>query len=336
MTVILDQFIHTLVESGLMTAEEVSSVHRRPAARGAARADGEDLAKLLFQRKKLTKFQTQAIYQGKTKGLVLGNYVVLDKIGQGGMGQVYKAQHKRMKRVVALKVLPSAMTKTPEAVQRFQREVEAAAKLAHPNIVTAYDADEADGVHFLVMEYVEGEDLAELVREQGHACRSSKAARLRDSRRPEDCEYAHDQGVVHRDIKPSNLLLDDNRARSRSSTWAWPDWSRRSARHDSTAAASLTQSGPGDGHHRLHGARAGDGHAQGRPSGRHLQPRLHAVLPADRPAGVSAATRWPRRSWPIAKTRSLRCEPCGPTCRRGSTPFSRRWSPSARRIGTAR
>ena len=95
MTVILDQFIHTLVESGLMTAEEVDAFvegfppEDRP-------TDGEALAKLLFQRNKLTKFQTQAIYQGKTKGLIVGNYVVLDKIGAGGMGHVYKARHKRI------------------------------------------------------------------------------------------------------------------------------------------------------------------------------------------------------------------------------------------------
>ena len=143
MTVILDQFLHTLSESGLMTAEEAQQViqslpdDQKPQS-------GEDLAKLLYSQGKLTKFQAQAIYQGKTKGLVLGNYVVLDKIGQGRMGHVYKAEHQRMERVVALKVLPSALTKEKEAVERFHREVKAAAKLLHPNIVTAYDADEAD------------------------------------------------------------------------------------------------------------------------------------------------------------------------------------------------
>ena len=132
MTVILDQFVQSLVDSGLMTGEEVRAFidglppENRPDS-------SESLAKLLFARKKLTKFQTQAIYQGKTKGLVVGNYVVLDKIGQGGMGHVYKARHKRMERVVALKVLPSTVTKSPDAVKRFQREVVAAARLDHPN-----------------------------------------------------------------------------------------------------------------------------------------------------------------------------------------------------------
>ena len=83
------------------------------------------------------------------------------------MGQVFKAEHRRMKRVVALKMLPPAVTKDAAAVARFQREVEAAAKLRHPNIVAADDADEANGVHFLVMEYVEGNDLSALVKKNG-------------------------------------------------------------------------------------------------------------------------------------------------------------------------
>jgi serine/threonine protein kinase len=207
LTVILDQFIHTLVESGLMTAEEIGAFvdgfppEDRP-------TDGEGLARLLFQRKKLTKFQIQCIYQGKANGLIVGNYLVLDKIGQGGMGHVYKAQHKLMKRVVALKVLPSAMMKTPEAVQRFQREVEVAAKLEHPNIVTAHDADEADGVHFLVMQHVKGSDLAVLIRKQGTLSVTKALDYLIQAGRGLD--YAHAQGVVHRDIKPSNLLLDNS------------------------------------------------------------------------------------------------------------------------------
>jgi formylglycine-generating enzyme required for sulfatase activity len=124
------------------------------------------------------------------------------------MGQVYKARHARMDRVVALKTLPSSAMRSAEAVKRFQQEVKAAAKLSHPNIVTAYDADEAHGIHFLVMEYVAGQDLAALVREQG-ALKAATAVEyvLQVAR---GLEYAHRQGVVHRDIKPSNLLVDAN------------------------------------------------------------------------------------------------------------------------------
>lgn len=160
----------------------------------------------MVRRKQLTAFQAQQIYQCKAKHLVMGNYVVLDKLGQGGMGMVLKAQHRRMKRLVALKILPPAMIKTADAVRRFQREVEAAAKLTHPNIVTAHDADEANGTHFLVMEYVEGQDLAAVVRERGSLPLGKALAYVLQAAR--GLEYAHHRGIVHRDIKPSNLLVD--------------------------------------------------------------------------------------------------------------------------------
>jgi len=140
---------------------------------------------------------------------VLGNYVILDKLGQGGMGMVLKAEHRRMERIVALKMLSAAVTKTPEALARFQREVKAAAKLEHPNIVTAYDADEAGGTYFLVMQYVEGSDLSALVREKGPLSVEQAVTCIVQAAR--GLEYAHQRGVVHRDIKPSNLLLAQER-----------------------------------------------------------------------------------------------------------------------------
>jgi len=100
------------------------------------------LAVELIRRKKLTKYQAEEISKGKGKFLTLGNYVVLEKIGQGGMGAVYKAQHRRMKRIVAIKMLPPGVMQDPAVAARFQREVEATAKLRHPNIVAADDADD--------------------------------------------------------------------------------------------------------------------------------------------------------------------------------------------------
>ena len=164
------------------------------------------LARELVRQKKLTKFQAQAVYQGKVKGLILGDYLVLDRIGEGGMGQVYKAQHKVMERVVALKTLPASATKSEKAVQRFHREVKVAARLSHPNIVTAHDAREDQGIHFLVMEYVDGSDLALLVRTHGRLpVRTALDYTIQAAR---GLEYAHKMEVIHRDIKPSNLLLD--------------------------------------------------------------------------------------------------------------------------------
>ncbi|QDU28866.1 Serine/threonine-protein kinase PknB [Anatilimnocola aggregata] len=147
---------------------------------------------------------TTASPKGETR--VLGNYTVLEKLGQGGMGAVYKAEHQRMERIVALKVLSPAITKTPEVVRRFQQEVKAAAKLTHPNIAHAYDADVADGTHFLVMEYVDGRDLASLVNEVGSLSIPQAVEYTRQA--AHGLAYAHAKGIVHRDIKPANLLLN--------------------------------------------------------------------------------------------------------------------------------
>ena len=239
MTVILDQFRQTLRESGLLSDVEIDAVldmlppEQKP-------TDGEGLAKVLVKYRKLTKFQAQAVYQGKTKGLILGNYLVLDKIGQGGMGQVYKAQHRRMKRIVALKVLPSAVAKDAQTVQRFQQEVETAAKLSHANIVTAYDADQTGDTHFLVMEYVEGKDLGVVIRERGTLTVSKALDYILQAAK--GLEYAHSRKVVHRDIKPSNLLLDSERT-VKILDMGLARFQQDVGPESSTAAASLTQSG---------------------------------------------------------------------------------------------
>jgi serine/threonine protein kinase len=200
-----DQFLNQVVASELLAQQDILAVinaipeDRRP-------KDGEQLARELVKQKKLTKYQAEQIYSGKGKTLILGKYVVLDKLGQGGMGVVLKAEHKRLKRLVALKVMSSSLVKTPDALKRFHREVEAAAKLRHTNVVATDDADEAKGTHFLVMEYVEGSDLSALVRKNGPLSVSQAVQCILQAAR--GLEYAHKQGVVHRDIKPANLLLD--------------------------------------------------------------------------------------------------------------------------------
>jgi serine/threonine protein kinase len=135
----------------------------------------------------------------------LGQYEVLEKIGQGGMGTVYKALHIRLKRLVAMKMLSAARLADPPAVARFQREVEAVGRLSHPNIVQALDANEINGQHFLVTEFVDGVNLSQLIRSVGplpiaDACEVIRQAAM-------GLQHAHDHGLVHRDVKPSNLML---------------------------------------------------------------------------------------------------------------------------------
>ncbi len=133
-------------------------------------------------------------------------YEVVERVGQGGMGAVYRAQHRLMKRPVALKLINSQLIQHSHAVERFRREVQAAAQLTHPNIVAAYDAEQAGKVHFLAMEFVEGTDLSAVVQHRGplpfiEACDYVRQAAL-------GLQHAHEKGMVHRDIKPANLLLD--------------------------------------------------------------------------------------------------------------------------------
>ena len=206
MIVSLEQYTKHLTETGLLTlAEQEALIAGLPEEQRPR--DGEQLARLLVQEQKLTAFQAQQIYAGKGKSLLFGNYRILDKLGQGGMGLVLKAEHLRMKRVVALKVLSPAVTKTPGLVARFQREVQAAARLSHPNIAAAFDADEANGMLYLVIEYVEGSDLATIVKRTGPLLVDQAVRCVLQA--AQGLEFAHQQGVIHRDIKPANLLLDN-------------------------------------------------------------------------------------------------------------------------------
>ena len=132
-------------------------------------------------------------------------YQVFEHLGSGGMGTVFKAQHRLMNRAVAIKVINPALLNKPSVKERFMREVTAAAKLAHAHIVTAYDAEQSDDLHLLVMEFVEGETLADRIRREGAlpvpvACQFMREAAL-------GLQHAHEKGMVHRDIKPANLMI---------------------------------------------------------------------------------------------------------------------------------
>ncbi|REK31565.1 MAG: hypothetical protein DWQ42_00295 [Planctomycetota bacterium] len=204
----VDDFSAVLNQAGLMTNEDVQTFLSRGVPEGTTINSAEDLAAALVDTQRLTKFQLQLLREGKTSTLVLGNYVVLEKLGAGGMGVVYKARQRRMKREVALKVLPETLTDSKDAVARFHREVEAAARLQHNNIAVAYDADEAGGVHFLAMEYVNGPNLSQYVKQHGPLPLPYAVALCLQAAK--GLQHAHNQGIVHRDIKPGNLMVDQS------------------------------------------------------------------------------------------------------------------------------
>jgi serine/threonine protein kinase len=165
-----------------------------------------DLSRVLVRAGKLTAYQAGALAQGKAKGLVVGDYLILDKLGTGGMGVVFKASRRRDGRVVALKLLPPSFGRDRDAVLRFQREFEVAARLCHVNVVSALEAVEDRGVHCITMEYIDGHDLDRLVLAGGPL--TVKQALNCVTQAARGLEAAHAAGIVHRDIKPANLMLD--------------------------------------------------------------------------------------------------------------------------------
>ncbi len=200
----IKQLLHAITESGLMTVEEIEAFQQSVSADAAS--DTQSLTRELVQRQKLTLYQASVLLAERSDPLLLDRYVILDTLDSGGMGLVFKALHRSLDRVVALKTLPPSALNSEEKVKRFQREVKTAARLSHPNIVTTYDAHESNGIHFLVMEYIKGKDLGKVVKTNGPLPVATAVDYILQAAR--GLEHAHAQGIVHRDIKPGNLLLD--------------------------------------------------------------------------------------------------------------------------------
>ena len=156
----------------------------------------------------LTGWQCEQLAAGKVKGFFLTKYKILDHIGSGGMSSVYLAEHQLMRQRRAIKVLPRRLVEESTYLDRFYREAEAIAKLDHSNIVRAYDVDHDGDLHYLVMEYVPGENLQALIERDGPL--GFREAGIYTLAACDALDYAHRAGVVHRDVKPSNLLLDES------------------------------------------------------------------------------------------------------------------------------
>lgn len=196
-----DALLIALFQSQLLDANQAAAIRGWADERGA---DNPTVVRELTVRGWLTPFQAREIAAGRTRQLVIGKFVLVDLLGEGGMGRVFRARDSRLGRDVALKVIRKDKLSNPKVVDRFEQEIHAAAQLNHPNVVMAFDAETSGENYFLSMEYVEGTDLTKLVRQNGpmpmqHGCDAIRQAAV-------GLQHAFERGLVHRDIKPSNLL----------------------------------------------------------------------------------------------------------------------------------
>jgi len=196
-------FLAVLAESGVLTTRQLDDIRGRVES-GKWPGGARELASRLVYEQWLTEYQGKRILAGKPQGLVVGRYTILDRIGSGAMGRVYRAQHQLMGRVVALKIIAPELLSNERVVSRFLREMRLVARLDHPNVVRAFDADRFDDNFYIVMEFVQGKSLGDMLKKGPlppvDVIRYASQAAL-------GLGHAHEQGILHRDVKPSNLLL---------------------------------------------------------------------------------------------------------------------------------
>ena len=205
----IDEFLDLVRKSGVVDEKRLQAQLSSLRAAGQLPPEPGKLALQLIRDGVLTHFQAEQFLQGKWRRFTIGKYKVLERLGSGGMGSVYLAEHMMMRRRVAVKVLPAAKAEDASALERFYREARAVAALDHPNIVRAYDIDCDENLHFLVMEHVDGSSLQEIIKRAGPMDVLRAAHYIRQAAL--GLQHAHETaGLVHRDIKPGNILVDRN------------------------------------------------------------------------------------------------------------------------------
>ena len=202
----VDDLLKLIRKSGMIDEPRLDAYTERLRLSGPIPTDVRKLAGRMVRDGLLTYFQAEQFMLGKWRGFTIGKYKLLERIGFGGMGQVFLCEHMYMRRRVAIKVLPPAKAEEPAALGRFYREARAAAALDHPNIVRTHDIDQDGNLHFLVMEYVDGSSLLEIIKKKGPMAIDRAAHYIWQS--AQGLDHAARVGVIHRDIKPGNILVD--------------------------------------------------------------------------------------------------------------------------------
>ncbi len=195
------EFLSVVSESQLLDAAALDALR----ADGALPESPNDCAESLIHKGLLTRFQAKHLLAGKYRGFVFGPYRLRDQIGKGGMGTVFLCEHAAHKVRVALKVLAAEMAENKVAVERFLREARSASALSHPNIVRVHHVGQSAGTHYIVMEYVDGATLEQVVDRKGPFT-LAEAAQIA-IQVAAGLQHAHERGFVHRDIKPENLMV---------------------------------------------------------------------------------------------------------------------------------
>ncbi len=205
-----ERFLECVTKCGLVDAKALDQLvdKVRNKLGGSLPDNPKKFAGIFVKRNLLTEWHVETLVDGKYKGFFLGKYKLLGHIGTGGMSSVYLAEHSRMGDKRAIKVLPKSRVKDATYLARFQLEAKAIASLNHPNIVLAYDIDNEGDVHYIVMQFVDGSDMQQLVKRDGAVDPSTAAGLIAQAAR--GLEHAHSKGVIHRDVKPANLLIDSD------------------------------------------------------------------------------------------------------------------------------
>src|SRR4051812_33016203 len=201
-----EELVQLIRKSGMVDEQKLNAYLNRRQLVRALPADARDFSDELVADGILTYFQAEQFLLGKWRGFTIGKFTLLERVGVGGMGQVFLCAHMYMRKHVAVKVLPPAKADQPAALGRFYREARAAGSLDHGNIVRTHDIDQDGNLHFIVMDYIDGPNLLDTVKKFGPMSIDRAVSYMKQT--ADGLDYAFRNHLIHRDIKPGNILID--------------------------------------------------------------------------------------------------------------------------------